>query len=86
MSDIGDNSHSIAAEDLRKIVERIERIDDEIAAMKEDRKEFLKEAKAKGYDMRTLREVLRLRKLDEDERSDREALRDLYCAALGVFG
>jgi len=82
----GDNSGAVNAGELKALVERFERVQEEIDERKEDQKEIKAEAKAKGYDMKAFAEMIKLRKLDEDERKEREALRDLYGHALGIFG
>jgi uncharacterized protein (UPF0335 family) len=78
------DSVSIAADQLRSIVERIERLEEEKQALADDIKEVYAEAKANGYDTKTLRTVVRLRKQDKSERAEQEALLDLYMAALGM--
>jgi uncharacterized protein (UPF0335 family) len=75
---------SFAKEQLRSIVERIERLEEEKQAIAEDIKEVYAEAKANGYDTKTLRAVVRIRKQDTAERQEQEALLDLYLAALGM--
>jgi len=75
---------SIARDQLRAIVERIEKLEEEKQAIAEDIKEVYAEAKANGYDTKTLRQVVRLRKQDSAERQEQEALLDLYLHALGM--
>jgi uncharacterized protein (UPF0335 family) len=75
----------IARDQLKSIVERIERLEEEKAALAEDIKEVYAEAKANGYDTKILRTVIRLRKQDSAERQEQEALLDLYLAALGMM-
>lgn len=82
----GDNSGAVAGDQLRSFVERFERVQNEIDDLREDQKSIKAEAKASGYDMKTFAEMIRLRKLDLEERKEREAIRDLYASALGVFG
>lgn len=82
----GDNSGAVNCGELRSLVERFERVQEEIDERKEDQKEIKAEAKSKGYDMKAFAEMIKLRKLDLEERKEREALRDLYAGALGVFG
>lgn len=74
----------IARDQLKSIVERIERLEEEKQAIADDIKEVYAEAKANGYDTRTLRAVIRIRKQDTAERQEQEALLDLYLAALGM--
>jgi len=75
---------SFAVDQLRSIIERIERLEEEKAALSEDIKEVYAEAKGNGFDTTTLRAVVRLRKQDSTERAEREALLDLYLNALGM--
>lgn len=82
----GDNSGAVAADELRSYVERFERVQGEIDDLKEDQKSIKDEAKGCGYDMKAFAEMIKLRKLDVEERKNREAIRDLYASALGIFG
>ena len=68
---------------LRTIVERIERLDEDKAAVMADMKEVFLEAKGEGYDVKILRQVLRIRKQDRAKRQEEEAILDLYLLALG---
>ena len=76
---------AIARDQLRTIVERIEKLEEEKAAIAGDLKEVYAEAKANGFDTKTLRQVVRLRKQDSAERQEQEALLDLYLHALGML-
>ena len=69
-------------ERLRALVERIENMEEEIAARKEDLKEIFSEAKGDGFDVKILKEIIKLRKQDQDERDERESLLDLYMRAM----
>lgn len=80
----GSGPAGIAADQLRSIIERIERLEEEKQAIADDIKEVYAEAKANGYDTKTLRAVVRIRKQDTAERQEQEALLDLYLAALGM--
>ena len=80
MADVG----GIAAERLRALVERIERLEEEKAALTADIREVYGEAKSSGFDVKTLRQVVRLRKVDQADRQEQEALLDLYKRALGL--
>jgi uncharacterized protein (UPF0335 family) len=75
----------IAADELIKYLERVERLSDEKQGLADDIKEVKAEIKGRGYDTATFNEMLRLRKMDKTEREEREALRDLYGHAIGVF-
>ncbi len=77
---------SIAAKRLRAFIERIERLEEEKAALAADIREVYAEAKGDGFDAKTMRLVVRLRKLESAERQEQEALLDLYKAALGLGG
>lgn len=85
MADIGDNSGLVVAE-LRQIVERIERLEDEIANQRLDVKEVYAEAKGLGYDTKALRKVVAMRKKDAQKLAEEQEVIDLYASALGVFG
>lgn len=82
----GANSATVAAGQLRAFVERRERLEEEKATLAEDIKELNAEVKGSGFNMRAFNEMVKLRKLDKAERDEREAVRDLYASALGVFG
>ena len=77
MSDVG-----IAGGRIRSFVERIEHIEEEVAALNEGKKEVLAEAKGEGFDVKILKEIIKLRKQDQDERDERESLLDLYMRAM----
>jgi uncharacterized protein (UPF0335 family) len=72
----------IAGERIRSIVERIEHIEEEIKALNEGKKEVFLEAKGEGFDVKVIKEILRLRKQDKDERDEHESLLDLYLSAM----
>lgn len=80
MSEKGHNSN----EQLRSIVERIENLAEEIKGLQDDQKDIYAEAKGNGYDVKALREIVRLRKQDATERAEREAILDTYLHALGM--
>lgn len=80
----GHNS-GIARDRLRSFVERIERLEEEKATLAGDIREIYAEAKGVGFDAKTLRQIVRLRKLDSAERQEQEALLDLYKDALGML-
>jgi uncharacterized protein (UPF0335 family) len=72
----------VAGDQLRAIVERIERIDEEIKELNEGKKEIYQEAKGNGFDVKVLREVIRVRKQSREERDEQESLLDLYLHAI----
>jgi uncharacterized protein (UPF0335 family) len=76
---------TIARDQLKAIVERIERLEEEKQALAGDIREVYAEAKGNGFDTKTLRQVIRLRKQDSAERQEQEALLDLYLNALGMI-
>jgi uncharacterized protein (UPF0335 family) len=76
----------IAGDRIRSFIERVEHIDEEIKALNEGKKEVWSEAKGEGFDVKVLKEVLRLRKQDKDERDEQESLLDLYLRAMESAG
>jgi len=74
---------TVAAERLRSFLERVERLEEEKSTIAGDIKEVFAEAKGEGYDTKTLRKIIRLRKMDRAKREEEEALLDLYLSALG---
>lgn len=75
----------IAREQLKSIVERIERLEEEKQALADDIKEVYAEAKSNGFDTKVLHQIIRIRKQDTAERQEQEALLDLYLQALGML-
>ncbi|MGJ3258209.1 MAG: DUF2312 domain-containing protein [Rhodospirillales bacterium] len=78
MADVG----GVASERLKSFVERIERLEEEKAALAGDIREVYSEAKGTGFDVKVLRQVVRLRKMDASDRSEMEELLDVYKRAL----
>lgn len=78
MSDI------ISAEQLRLLIERIERLEEDKRAVADDIKDVYAEAKATGFDTKTMRTIIRLRKMEKHHRDEAEMLLDTYKAALGL--
>src|SRR3954467_13868266 len=68
----------IAGDQLRAFVERIERVEEEIRGLTDDKKDIYAEAKGNGFDVKILREVVRIRKQDQKEREEQESLLDVY--------
>ena len=75
---------TVAADELRLLIERIERLEEEKKAIADDVKDVYAEAKARGYDPKTMRAIVRLRKMENHVREEAEALLDTYKAALGI--
>ena len=78
------NVGGIAGDQLRSYIGRIERLEEEKAALAADIKEVFAEAKANGFDVKIMRQVLKLRKMDKDDRDEVETLLELYKRALGM--
>ena len=76
----------ISGNRILSFIERIERTDEEIKALNEGKKEVLAQAKGEGFDVKVLKEILRLRKQDQDERVEQESLLDLYLKAMESAG
>ncbi len=72
----------IASDQLRTIIERIENVEEEIKELAEAKKEIYLEAKSNGFDVKVIREVIRVRKQDPDERDEQELLLDVYLRAI----
>jgi uncharacterized protein (UPF0335 family) len=73
-----------AAGQLRSLVERIERLEEEKTALTADIREVYAEAKGHGFDTKIMRQVVRIRRLDKADRQEQEAVLDLYLSALGM--
>jgi uncharacterized protein (UPF0335 family) len=82
--DITETSQTVAAGQLRAFIERIERLEEEKKTIADDIKEVYAEAKGTGFDTKAVRTIIRLRKKDQAERQEEEAIIDLYKAALGM--
>lgn len=78
------NTVNISAEQLNAFIERVERLEDEMANIRNDIKEIYAEARSVGYDPKIMKVVLRLKKLDEADRSELDELTETYRAALNV--
>ncbi|WP_114395348.1 DUF2312 domain-containing protein [Oleisolibacter albus] len=74
----------IAAERLRSFIERIERLEEEKKGIQDDIKDIFAEAKGTGFDVKIIRQIIRLRKMEKDDRQEQDALLELYKAALGM--
>lgn len=85
---IGHNSANLDAtptdDRLRLLIERVERMEEEKAAISADIKDVYAEAKGTGYDPKIMRKVIQLRKMDPDARREQESLVETYMAALGM--
>lgn len=75
---------NVAADQLRLLIERIERLEEEKKGIADDIKDVYLEAKATGFDPKTMRTIVRLRKQEKNDRQEAEALLETYKAALGI--
>ena len=80
MSDVG----GITAGQLRSYIERVERLEEEKAEIAANVREVFAEAKANGFDTKVMRQVIKLRKMEPQDRAEQESLLDLYLRALGM--
>ena len=82
--EITETSQTVAAGQLRAFIERIERLEEEKKTIADDIKDVYAEMKGTGFDTKAVRSIIRLRKQDQAERQEAEAILDLYKAALGM--
>ena len=85
MSEETVNTGGVAGDLLRSYVERIETLEEERSRIADDIKEVLAEAKGSGLDVAIIRQVIRLRKQDPNERKEKESILELYMHALGMI-
>jgi uncharacterized protein (UPF0335 family) len=78
------NPSDISADRLRSFIKRIERLEEDKAAVGEDLKEVYSEAKGTGFDVKIIRQIVRLRRIELEQRREQEELLELYKAALGM--
>lgn len=83
MTDIGHNS--VPRDQLKSIIERVERLEEEKAGIASDIKDVYAEAKGNGFDVKALRTIVRLRKQDPDERKEQDDVLETYMHALGMI-
>ena len=76
------DSVGLAGDRIRSFVERIEQLEMELQALNEGKKEVFAEAKGEGFDVKILKEIIKLRKQDEEEREEHETLLDVYLRAM----
>ena len=77
-------SDTVSAEQLRLFIERIERLEEEKKGIADDIKDVYGEAKSTGFDVKTMRTIVKLRKMEKHHRDEAEALLDVYKTALGL--
>lgn len=76
---------SVAAAELKQFVERLERLEEEKKAISDDIKDVFAELKGRGYEPKAVRQILRIRKQDQSERQEQEAILEVYMQALGML-
>jgi len=81
MSDVG----GVSVDQLRSFIERIERLEEEKAGLAADIRDIYAEAKGSGFDTKVMRQVVRLRKMEQAERKEQQELLDLYKQAMGML-
>ena len=79
-----DQQHNVTGEELRQFIERIEHLEAEKKDIADQVKEVFSELKGRGFDVKAVREILKLRRQDPDDRAEQEAIIDLYRSALGM--
>ncbi len=80
----GKDVGGVAGKRLKSFIERVERLEEEKTALSEDIKEVYAEAKATGFDVKTMRKIVRLRKMDVEKRREEDELLEVYRAAIGI--
>ena len=84
MQDVIDTTYRVTADELRQFIERIERLEAEKKDISDQQKEVLAEAKGRGYDIKVIRKLITLRRRDQGEVAEEEAVLELYKEALGM--
>lgn len=79
------NVAGVTGDELRQFIERIERLEEEKAGIAADIKEVFSEAKSRGFDTKIMRQVIRLRKMEDNDRQEQEELLDIYMRAIGML-
>ncbi len=80
-----ETAHRFAKDQLKAIIERIERLEEEKKAISDDIRDVYAEAKGNGFDVKALRTIVRMRKQDADERQEQETILETYLQALGML-
>lgn len=84
MSDEPNQIGGVAAEALKQIIDRVERLSEEVKGLQGDVKDVYNQAKSQGFSVPIIRQIVRLRKMEDHEREETEQLLDLYRAAIGM--
>ena len=79
-----ETGEGVAAEELKQLIERIERLDEEKKAISDDRRDVLAEAKGRGFSTKAIKTLVKLRAMDPHQRQEEEAILDLYKNAIGM--
>lgn len=82
MTDTGHNS--VNANQLRTIIERVEKLDEELRAINEDKSEIFKEAKGNGFDTKIIKQIISIRRADPEKIREQTAVLEIYLSALGM--
>jgi uncharacterized protein (UPF0335 family) len=83
--EIADGAGNVTAEELRLLIERAERLEDEKKGISDDIKDVFAEAKARGYDAKTIKKIMQIRKKKREEFQEEEAILEVYMKALGMI-
>ncbi len=83
--DNDDTAHSFAKGQLKAIIERIEKLEEEKKAISDDIRDVYAESKANGFDVKALRQIIKLRKIEPTEREEQDAILETYMNALGML-
>ena len=78
------NTYTISKDHLKQYVERLEKLNEDKSVIMEDIREVMAEAKGNGFDVKTIRHIIKLRKISRDDLAEQEALLELYRSVLGV--
>jgi uncharacterized protein (UPF0335 family) len=79
-----DSAYAITADELRQFVEQYESLQSEVKSIKDQQKDIMSEAKSRGYDTKIIKLIISLRKRDNDDVAEEEAILDIYKRALGM--
>jgi len=85
MAEAGHNSENFAKDQLKAIIERVERLEEEKKTISDDIRDVYAEAKGNGFDVKALRTIVRMRKQDANERAEQETILETYMVALGML-
>lgn len=78
------SADSVTADQLRQFIERVERLEEEKKGINDDIRDVYSESKSQGYDVKIMKQIVRLRKMEDHDRQEFDALLDTYKAALGL--